>query len=195
MQTMDIYIGAIPASELTIDGEALSEREFEQVYHRYKDMVYNYLLHLTDDPDRAADLYQESMMKIYKNLGSQADLFALRSWIFTVARNTYLDDQRKRRKIRKFFIWQDAEGDEHAERRGEETQIPDSQLENEETNRMLRRIIAQLPPDQREVIVMHYIWELSFREIAAYLDLSINTVSARARYGLKKIRVSLGVIK
>jgi RNA polymerase sigma factor (sigma-70 family) len=195
MQTLDVYINAIPASELTIDGEAVSERDFEQVYHRYKDMVYNYLLYLTDDPDRAADLYQESMMKIYKNLENQTEVFALKSWIYKVVRNTYLDDQRKRRRIRKFLIWQDPDGDKMAEKREEELQNPDSQLESKETNLILHRIIAKLPPDQREVIVMHYIWELSFREIAVYLDLSINTVSARARYGLQKIRVSLGAIK
>ena len=43
--------------------------------------------------------------------------------------------------------------------------------------------------------IMHYIWELAFREIAVYLDLSINTVSARARYGLQKIKSIMGEIK
>lgn len=195
MQTMDIYIGMIPASEWTIGGETVSEKEFEKVYHSYKDMVYNYLLYLTDDPDRAADLYQDSMMKIYKNLSSQSEVLALKSWIYTVARNTYIDDQRKRRRVRKLFIWRDPEGDDLAKHREEEIQNPDSQLEKKESYLILQRIIAQLPPDQREVIIMHYIWELSFREIAVYLDLSINTVSARARYGLQKIKSIMGEIK
>lgn len=195
MQTMDIYIGMIPASEWTIGGETVSEKEFEKVYHSYKDMVYNYLLYLTDDPDRAADLYQDSMMKIYKNLSSQSEVLALKSWIYTVARNTYIDDQRKRRRVRKLFIWRDPEGDDLAKHREEEIQNPDSQLEKKESYLILQRIIAQLPSDQREVIIMHYIWELSFREIAVYLDLSINTVSARARYGLQKIKSIMGEIK
>ncbi len=81
---------------------------FDQICEKFRDIIYNYLLYQTNDPDRAADLYQDVMMKIFRKYEDQEDPAKLRACIYTVARNTFFDDQRKRRRMRRLMVWQNA---------------------------------------------------------------------------------------
>ncbi|HPS55333.1 MAG TPA: sigma-70 family RNA polymerase sigma factor, partial [Sedimentisphaerales bacterium] len=62
---------------------------------------------------------------------------------------------------------------------------------DKETSADLRHALANLPLDQREVIVLHIKADLSFRQIASMLDVSINTAQGRYRYGIEKLRSML----
>ena len=63
-------------------------------------------------------------------------------------------------------------------------------VESEQSGR-LDQLLACLPYEQREVVILHLHQEMSFREIARAMDVSINTVQSRYRYGLNKLRVIL----
>jgi RNA polymerase sigma-70 factor (ECF subfamily) len=188
MTVTDIQLERI----LTKPEKCMTAQSFEQIYEKFRDIVYNYLLYQTNDPERAADLYQDAMMKIFRKHRDQVDPARLRAWIYTVARNTFLDDQRRRRRMRRFVIWQNEEAAEAAVVEVGSGDLPDDLVEKKEIINRLNKKISELPADQREVIIMHYVWELPFREIAELLGISINTIAARARYGLQKIRLSIG---
>jgi len=184
----------MPVTDIQIDellingGERMADTAFEQIYEAHKDSIFNHLLYLTGEQNRAEDLYQDCMVKIYKHLKRQTDVRSMKAWIYTIVRNTYLDYQRKQARLGRLFKWHDR----YLHEVNESDDIPDDKIEKQEVRHNLMRVINELPADQREIIVMHYIWELSFREISEQLNLSINTVAARARYGLKKIRLAMG---
>jgi RNA polymerase sigma-70 factor (ECF subfamily) len=68
---------------------------------------------------------------------------------------------------------------------------PEKAASEKESESLLRNAIAQLPYEQREVVVLHIRGGLTFRQIAAMQDVSINTVQGRYRYGLDKLRTML----
>jgi RNA polymerase sigma-70 factor (ECF subfamily) len=68
---------------------------------------------------------------------------------------------------------------------------PDQVLDRAELADQVREALAQLPEEQREVIVLHFKADLTFREIAEWQEASINTVQGRYRYGLDKLRTLL----
>lgn len=70
-------------------------------------------------------------------------------------------------------------------------QGPDDSIICSEESLRLNQALAQLPDEQRQVIVLHLKGELKFREIASLHDISVNTVQGRYRYGLNKLRTLL----
>jgi RNA polymerase sigma-70 factor (ECF subfamily) len=132
------------------------------------------------------------MMKIFKKINDQNDPQKRKAWVYTIARNTYLDDQRKRKRWQRLQVWHNPDIEDLSDISDDTAEIPDRIIEERDLNDQLKQIVKKLPSDQREVIVMHYIWELPFREIAEIMNISINTVAARARYGLQKMRIAVG---
>ena len=65
---------------------------------------------------------------------------------------------------------------------------PENTIISTEQSRMLNQALAQIPEQQREVIVLHLKGQMKFREIAKLLDESVNTIQGRYRYGLEKLR-------
>jgi len=68
---------------------------------------------------------------------------------------------------------------------------PSVQLAESEENKRLWNALAELPYEQREVITLHLHGRMTFKEIAAYCNVSINTVQSRYRYGIDKLRTIL----
>jgi RNA polymerase sigma factor (sigma-70 family) len=131
-------------------------------------------------------------MKIFKKINDQNDPQKQKAWVYTIARNTYLDDQRKRKRWQRLQVRHNPDIEDLSDISDDTAEIPDRIIEERDLNDQLKQIVKKLPSDQREVIVMHYIWELPFREIAEIMNISINTVAARARYGLQKMRIAVG---
>ncbi|MBS1877446.1 MAG: sigma-70 family RNA polymerase sigma factor [Acidobacteria bacterium] len=68
---------------------------------------------------------------------------------------------------------------------------PEAETMRLELATIIEDAMAQLPGEQREVVVLHLVGELPFRQIARLRDISINTAMSRYRYGLEKIRTAL----
>ena len=95
-----------------------------------------------------------------------------------------IDNWRRKKRWQKIFI----SGEDKinsAVTREEIPEISDNKIK-------IQNAICGLPEAQKEVVIMYYDLDLSFREIAEILDLSINTISSRARYGLIKLKKVLG---
>ena len=160
------------------------KKSFEDIYDEYKNQVYRAVLNYTGDKNIAADLYQEIFLRIYKNYSSKYTTENGRSWIARITHNVIIDNWRRKKRWQKIFI----SGEEKinsAVAREEIPEISDNKIK-------IQNAICGLPEAQKEVVIMYYDLDLSFREIAEILDLSINTISSRARYGLIKLKKVLG---
>ena len=169
---------------------------FEKIYQQYKDVIFTYLLHQVSDRNIADDLFQDVMIKIFRNIKDYKPTGSIKAWIIVIARNQLNDYRRNKLRRRRFFIFNDPRKVEDAEISSINTisyESPDREMENEELSCQINKAIIQLPAEQREVIDLHYNFHLSFREVSEILNCSINTVASRGRYALKKLKELLEV--
>lgn len=154
-----------------------------KIYDRYK----NYLLTLANallyDMASAEDVVHDVFVSFAESLEDFRLRTNLKAYLAKCVRNQALNSIRNR-KI-------------HAEKYGE-IYVDDCCCDGpvqvqikKETLSQLRQALTELPFDQREVIVLHVKADLSFRQIASMLDISINTAQGRYRYGIEKLRSML----
>jgi RNA polymerase sigma-70 factor (ECF subfamily) len=165
--------------------------EFETIYNRFGNALYTYLLHQVADKDTAADLFQDVMYKIFSNLRKFQPSGSINAWLTVITRNHLYDYRRKKMRWKSLMFYKDLNEEiSHSQARNNVLPFYDTEkdMEEKELQSEIHHAIMQLPPEQREVIDMHYHMQLSFREISEIFKCSINTVASRARYGLKKLK-------
>jgi RNA polymerase sigma-70 factor (ECF subfamily) len=150
--------------------------EVEQLYRRHGPALLLFAIAITGDRSRAQDVLHQVFLKLLqdRHLRRAADV---KAYLFACVRNAALNDARvSRRNV--------ALADEDLA--WFEPPTPDFA---EEKN--LRRALAELPDDQREVTVLHIWGELTFAQIADLLTISANTAASRYRYALVRLRETM----
>ena len=161
---------------------ALYEKTYSKVYYTVKSMI--------KDEDAVFDIVQDTYIKAFDHLDSfQGDTKFL-PWIRQIAANTARDWLKKKRPML-FTELGSGDGrdtpveelfpDERSEN------LPDQVIDQQETKRLIREILEELPEDQRAAIGMYYYAEMSIKEIATAMNASESAVKSRLMYGRKKI--------
>lgn len=161
---------------------ALYEKTYSQVYCTVKSMI--------KDEDAVLDIVQDTYIKAFAYLDSFEGDTKFLPWVRQIAANTARDWLKKKRPM---LFAELGSGDEQdtpveelfADERGEN--LPDQIIDQEETKRLIREIIEDLPEDQRAAIGMFYYEEMSVKEIADAMGVSESAVKSRLMYGRKKI--------
>ena len=169
------------------------QRAFSQLLARHKDRIYGYLVGMVRDREVANDLFQESMFRaiqaMHRRRGAYESQGRWLAWTMRIARNAALDWLRARKKfsdVDKFS--NEDEGASFWDRLPDEAPDASSLLNRADLWQEVEAAIEQLPPEQREVVLMRHQSELTFREIAELTDVSINTALGRMRYALINLR-------
>jgi len=154
------------------DGRPEAQRE---LYECYKAKVYSLTIYLTGDAEMAKDLTQEIFFKVFRDLRAFRFESTFSSWLYRLATNTCLNALRSRRGRREVEI---------EEVIGTPAEIDaDCSLEQRHVDlsvlRAVRKAILSLKPPLRVVVVMRYIENLSYGEIAEALSCSEGTVASR----------------
>jgi RNA polymerase sigma-70 factor (ECF subfamily) len=166
---------------------------FKVLINRYTSPLYNFTARLTNKND-ASDIVQEIFIKVWKNIQRFNPLKAsFKTWIFTIARNTTIDFLRKKKSLS--FSDMEKNNDENAnsfsENIPDENLLPDEALQKLQDNQFLDKILEKLPPNYREVLVLHYQEEITFEEIGKILDKPLNTVKSQHRRAIMELRKML----
>jgi RNA polymerase sigma factor (sigma-70 family) len=134
------------------------------------------------------DLFQETFIKVIQSLRKDKyrDNGRFLSWVIRIAHNLIIDHFRKEKQLNAVSN-DDTNLDLFNSQRFAEDNI-EQLMVNEQIRRDLRKIINELPDDQREVVLLRHFGELSFKEIADHTDVSINTALGRMRYALINLR-------
>ena len=163
---------------------------FAQLYRRYQQKLYNFILRYTGDPHVAEELFQEAFLKIYA-LRHQYEVKATFSTLlYTIARNLCLDFL-KRPGRRTASLSSLAAGS------GPSRDLPDTrphpleQLVAHQQEALLRRAVAELPEPERAVVILSRYQGLRYVEIAKILGISVEAVKVRAHRALKTLRERL----
>ncbi len=161
---------------------ALYEETYSKVFYTVRSII--------KDEDAVFDVLQDTYIKAFAGLGSFEGDKKFLPWVRRIAVNTARDWLRKKRPMLFTELGSGDEQDTPAEEmfpdeRGEN--LPEEVIDTEETKRLLREIIGELPEDQRAVIGMFYYEEMSVRDIAESLGVTESAVKSRLMYGRKKI--------
>ena len=161
---------------------------FGQIIHRHKNKVFAYISLYIRDQALAEDIFQDTFMKVIQSVktGKYQDNGKFISWVMRIAHNLIIDHFRRIKQMNTIS------NDEYESDLFNSKKLADSTVEENIIKRQIqkdvRKMISQLPDDQREVVILRHYADLSFKEIAEITDVSINTALGRMRYALINMR-------
>lgn len=168
-----------------LDGDV---NAFETLVKEYEKNVYNLALRMTGNSEDAADMSQEAFIKAYNSLSSFRGDSKFSVWLYRIVSNVCLDYLRSRtRKPTVSLSTENDDGEEVELDIADESQSPELLLDRSLTRDAVRRGLAALPPDHREILLLREIQGLSYEEIAAALGLEAGTVKSRIFRARKKL--------
>jgi RNA polymerase sigma-70 factor (ECF subfamily) len=155
----------------------------------YIDGLYSYALALTRNHAEAEDLVQETYVRAIPAMGRLRTDSNMKGWLFTILRNIWLNQLRKRRNGPQMI--ENEAGDFGASSIAEPSKDPHDLYASKMETEQVRRAIVELPPDFREVLLLREYEDLSYQEIASILDCPIGTVMSRLGRARAKLRALL----
>ena len=154
----------------------------EEILNSMGDKLYNYLTIKLSSPLDAEDVLQEVFCRLVRYRVRFRFIRNPSAYVFRVARNEAIRFLKKRTR--------NPETHRSVEEFSKVIQDNLTGLDNIALNRAAEAL-AQIPEDQREVIILRFFEELSFKEISSVCGVSLNTAASRYRYGMQKLRILL----
>ncbi len=171
--------------QAVLDGDV---NAYEALVKEYEKNVYNLALRMTGNSEDAADMAQEAFIKAYNSLTAFRGDSKFSVWLYRIVSNVCLDFLRSRsRKQTVSLSTENDDGEEVELDIADETHSPEQLLDRSLTRDAVRRGLAALPPDHREILLLREIQGLSYEEIADALGLEAGTVKSRIFRARKKL--------
>lgn len=158
---------------------------FDRVYELYSHKLFSFVFRILKNEDEANDIVQEVFVKIWESREKLGDFKLLNSYIFTIAYNNSIDLIRKRINSNKYL--------DHLKNSSVIQISPAtiSEIEFNELNIQVEKLIATLPERQKQVYLLHREDGLTYPEIAERLNISKNTVENHMVKALKYLRSNM----
>src|SRR3989344_5261279 len=160
------------------------EKALEELVGRYLPLIFGFVKRYTGNQNNASDITQEVFVKVWKNIKSFDQTKSFRTWIFTIAKRTAIDELRKKNAL-PFSVLQE---ESFANSIIDESPSVLDQIFSQQQSRDLAIAVAKLPVNYRSVIKLYGHDGLNFREIATKLKEPLNTVKSRYRRGLALLK-------
>jgi RNA polymerase sigma-70 factor (ECF subfamily) len=179
-----------PVSDRQTDAELLGryasgdESAFREIINRYKNGLYAFLRRFLNRPELVEDVFQETFLQLFNSIESFDTSRPLRPWLFTIAANKAKDTLRKQQRTAAVTIGSIADSqemsfDEVLNAITSTTSVPLDNIEKSETASQVRMIIANMPDNLREILVLAYFSKFSYKQMAQILSIPIGTVKSR----------------
>jgi RNA polymerase sigma-70 factor (ECF subfamily) len=180
-----------PSDEQLLARFAGGDRDaLDGLFQRYRLLAYRVAYRLLGNEADALDAVQDGFVKALTHLPSFQGRSSFKTWLLRVVSNAALDLGRQR--ARKEGVSLDGLGAPDRERyEPRAREDPAGGLQRDDLRRLLARALATLPEAQRRTFVLHAEAELSYREVAEVLEISIGTVMSRLFYARQKLRAYL----
>lgn len=175
--------------QLYIDG---NEEALSVLLYRHKRKVYSCIYVVVKDKCLAEDIFQDTFFKVIQTLkrNQYSEEGKFLPWVLRISRNLIIDHFRKNKKLPTVPVYVNEEGEEvdvFSTIMSEEESFK-SKREKTSFRKGIRSFINKLPSEQKEVVIMRMYYDMSFKEIADFCDVSINTSLGRMRYALINLR-------
>ncbi len=150
----------------------------ERLIELYQDTIYSMAVSFTRNPHQAEDLAQDAWIKILRGLPKFRHDSKFSTWLYRITMNTFLNATRAVRR--------------EAEVMGSLLPEQEPAKPGLESTLDMNEAVRALPEEFRSVVVLRYVTDLSYKEIASVLELPLGTVQSRLRRALDKLESSLG---
>jgi RNA polymerase sigma-70 factor (ECF subfamily) len=173
------------------------QKMFDQLYDQHKSDVYHFAFYLTKNRGEAEDLFQDTWLRVAKNIPKTLNMKKVKSWIFTITSNLYKDSLRKERVRKSFFLKKRRQLEmNHSSPQNsfltENTLHPDSS-EQSDMGSAISQALAKLPDHQRQIFVLKEMAGFKHSEISKILNLPEGTVKSVLFRAVKRLRKDLEV--
>jgi len=168
-------------------------RAFEALYARHRAALYRYLVRQARDTEIANDLFQEVWSRVIIIRARYEPRAKFRTFLFTLAHNCFIDHCRRSKSRPAGLVLEDADAADLLP--ADDARRPDAELERADTSRRYRAALATLPPEQRDVYLLHEESDLSLEEIANVTGVGTETAKSRLRYAVGKLKAALSMVE
>ena len=163
------------------------ENSLSILINRHQSKIYGFIYSKLSDRDIADDIFQDTFIKVIKTLKSNSynEEGKFLPWVMRISHNLIIDYYRKNKKMP---MYRETEDFSIFSIMSDNVPNIESQLITSQVESDLRKLIEELPEDQKEVLVMRMYQDLSFKEISELTGVSINTALGRMRYAIMNLR-------
>jgi RNA polymerase sigma-70 factor (ECF subfamily) len=164
------------------------ENSLAILIERHQSKIYGYIYSKVSDRDLTEDIFQETFFKVIHTLKSKKyynEEGKFLSWVLRIANNLIVD---KFRNDKKMYMKRDTEEFSIFSTITDNSPNIEKELIKNQVDADLKKIIQELPQDQKEVLMMRYYSDMSFKEIADITGVSVNTTLGRMRYAITNLR-------
>ncbi len=157
------------------------EKKFIQTYDLHFDKIFKYCYYRLSDRELAKDLSQQAFMKTWVSLQDGSAIDNIRAFVYTTAHNLVVDWYRRKKEVSLEVLAED----------GFDPTDPAQRPEDDAEFESLLRILDELSPEDKELILMRHVEGIKPREIARAMDTDSNTISVRIHRATRKLKVIL----
>jgi len=153
----------------------------------HQSKIYGFIYSKLSDRDIADDIFQDTFIKVIKTLKSNSynEEGKFLPWVMRISHNLIIDYYRKNKKMP---MYRETEDFSIFSIMSDNVPNVESQLITSQVESDIRKLIEELPEDQKEVLMMRMYQDLSFKEISELTGVSINTALGRMRYAIMNLR-------
>ena len=157
---------------------------FQEIVTLYKDQLYAFLRRFLNQNDLVEEVFQETFLQLYRSSGTFDTSKPLRPWLFTIAANKARDLLRKRQRDNSVSLGAMAEPtdlsvDDVMNSLTSYKITPYDEATKAETAKAVRAAIAEMPENLREILILAYFEQFSYKQMAQILSIPIGTVKSR----------------
>ncbi|MEG2102500.1 RNA polymerase sigma factor [Flavobacterium sp. FlaQc-28] len=164
-----------------------NESALATLIKRHESKIYGFIYSKIADRDISNDIFQDTFIKVIKTLKSNSynEEGKFLPWVMRISHNLIVDHFRKTKKMP---MYRETEEFSIFSIMSDDSLNIESKMILDQVEVDLKRLIEELPDDQKEVLVMRMYQDMSFKEISELTDVSINTALGRMRYALMNLR-------
>ncbi|RME77582.1 MAG: RNA polymerase sigma factor [Planctomycetota bacterium] len=165
-------------------------KAFEKLYNKYKDKVFYIAYRYVHQKEEAMDIVQDVFTKVYNSLHKFEGRSSFYTWLCRITINRSIDVTRTKKSTISYESFMQEDDSNKKERKPEES-LPIDQIRDQEFRNAFDKALDKLPEIHKSVFVLYALENLSYKDIAEVLDISIGTVMSRLHYARKKLQSQL----
>jgi len=158
------------------------------LFHSLESPLLAFAYQMVKDQQLAQDVVQDAFLRLQTRL---AEVEQPKAWLYTTVRRLSIDHLRKRRKVVP-FAKEDGEGVAHELEPEDPAPTPDERTDARERTGLMRVCLERLKARERTLIQLKFIENLSYKEIAARMGMTVGNVGYSLHHALKSLEVELG---
>lgn len=177
----------LPDALLVQDYVSGNENALATLIKRHESKIYGFIYSKISDRDISNDIFQDTFIKVIRTLKSNSynEEGKFLPWVMRISHNLIVDHYRKNKKMPMF---RETEEFSIFSIMSDDSLSIENRMISEQVEIDIKRLIDELPLDQKEVLVMRMYQDMSFKEISEVTGVSINTALGRMRYALMNMR-------